>query len=94
MKPPCKFGAKCYRKNVTHFFNFSHPPTNIHGDPFPVPPGTSVSVGTLGHMPATGTTINASSDPSAATDDPPNASASSSSSTVAVADSSSSSSSS
>ena len=24
-KPPCKYGSKCYRKNPTHFVQFSHP---------------------------------------------------------------------
>ena len=23
--PPCKYGAKCYRKNPSHFEEFSHP---------------------------------------------------------------------
>ena len=25
-KPPCKYGAKCYRKNPEHFKEHSHPP--------------------------------------------------------------------
>lgn len=27
-KPPCKYGNKCYRKNPTHFSQFSHPGRN------------------------------------------------------------------
>ncbi|WAQ94552.1 APLF-like protein [Mya arenaria] len=27
--PPCKYGAKCYRKNLMHFAEFSHPTTVV-----------------------------------------------------------------
>ena len=27
--PPCKYGAKCYRKNLMHFAEFSHPTKKV-----------------------------------------------------------------
>ena len=29
-KPPCKYGASCYRKNPEHFEQYSHPPVLFH----------------------------------------------------------------
>lgn len=34
-KPPCKYGSKCYRKNPTHFAQFSHPGTPCESINFP-----------------------------------------------------------
>lgn len=33
--PPCKYGDKCYRKNLMHFAEYSHPTkvvASVHGD--------------------------------------------------------------
>ncbi len=35
MSTPCKYGAKCYRKNPDHLKQFSHPPKDGSGPPSP-----------------------------------------------------------
>ena len=48
-KPPCPYGANCYRKNSEHFMEYSHPPgvmeRNLSSPPPPLPAAARYELG-------------------------------------------------